>query len=230
MRIFRWALGGILVSILGCVIAFVVWAWPVLYVPPVKDFRLVGVERVTRDSFRPCDASDIECLSRLPYEEYLRIRVTTDRNLMDHASAHELNVWKEVWSCNLKPDRYAMSEFIAPGPYVDEAPVPYPSPRGIAEFYAAIDRVPGADLSYDIYVVPRWSQTSNASEANKERAPPYDVMDGRDLCLRIGGGNMLGGHFVGNTVRVTSADMRAAWVRQDRRASPDRTIADRAAG
>ena len=210
MKIFRWVLGGILVSILGCVIGFVVWAWPVLYVPPVRDFRLVGVERVARDSFRPCDASDLECLSRLPYEEYLRIRVTADRNLMDHAGAHELNVWREVWSCNLTPDRYAMSEFIAPGPYVDESPIPYPSPRGMAEFYAAIDKGPGADLSYDIYLVPRLNETSNAHEGTKERAPPYDVSDGRDICFRIRGGNMLGGRFVGNTVRVTSAEIQAA--------------------
>lgn len=214
MAILKWLLGIILLSILGCLVVFVVWAWPALYVPPVRDFRLVGVERVTQDGFRPCDASDIQCLSRLPYEEYLRIRVTTDRNLMDHASAHELNVWKEVWSCNLKPDRYAAGEFIAPGPYVDEAPVPYPSRRGVAEFYAAINKAPGADLSYDIYVVPRQSQTRNAYEANKERAPPYDISDGRDICFRIRGGNMLGGHFVGNTVRVTSAEIRAVLAQQ----------------
>ena len=210
MAIFKRGFGGILAGILGCVIVFVVWAWPALYVPPVEDFRLVGVERVTRDSLRPCGASDIQCLSQLPYAEYLRIRVTTDRNLMDHASAHELNVWQEVWSCHLKPDRYALGEFIAPGLYVDETPVPYPSRRDVAEFYGAIGKAAGADLSYDIYVVPRQSQTKNAYESNKERAPPYDVADGRDICLRIRGGNMLGGHFVGNTVRVTSAEIRTA--------------------
>ena len=68
----------------------------------------------------------------------------------------------------------------------------------------------GSRLSYDIYLVPRWNQTSNAYEGTKERAPPYDVSDGRDICLRIRGGNMLGGRFVGNTVRVTSAEIQAA--------------------
>lgn len=211
MAILKWLLGIILTFILGSVIAFIVWAWPALYVPPVRDFRLVGVELVTQESFRPCDESEIQCLSRLPYEEYLRIRVATNRNLLDHASAHELNVWNEVWSCHQEPDRYAMGEFIAPGPYVDEVLVAYASRRWGGEFYEAIRKGPGSALSYDIYVVPRWNKTSNAYEGNKERAPPYDLMDGRDVCLRIRGGNMLGGHFVGNTVRVTAADIQAAW-------------------
>lgn len=212
MAILKWLGLLVLALFLGSVLAFVVWAWPALYVPPVRDFRLVGVERVTRESFRPCDLDDMECLPGLPYDEYLRIRVTSGRNLMDFAAAHELRIWQEVWSCDLSPDHYAMGEFVDPGPYVDEVPLPYHSQT--AAFYRAIGKAPGARLDYDVYVGPRWSQLSNASEGVKPRAPPYDITDGRDLCVRLRGGNMLGGHFVGNTVRVRSADIRAAMARR----------------
>ncbi|MDP2765416.1 MAG: hypothetical protein Q8O54_11345, partial [Brevundimonas sp.] len=105
MKILKWIMTGIAALVVGAVIAFVVWAWPALYVPPVRDFRLVGVERVSSEQLGPCHDASLECLKSLPYEEYLRIRVTTDRNLMDLAVAHELNLWKEVWSCDSAPDR-----------------------------------------------------------------------------------------------------------------------------
>ncbi|MDP3368667.1 MAG: hypothetical protein U1E18_02180 [Brevundimonas sp.] len=136
--------------------------------------------------------------------------MTTDRNLMDLAVAHELNLWKEVWSCDSAPDRYAMSEFIAAGPHVREYALPYGSSREADRFYTATRTSPGAVLDYDIYLVPRRSETRNAYEGTKERAPPYDITSERDICLRIRGGNMLGGRFVGNTVRVMSAEIRAA--------------------
>lgn len=210
MKLLKWMLIGAATLVLGAVIAFVVWAWPALYVPPVRDFRLVDLERVSSDQLGVCHKDNLECLKTLPYEEYLRIRVTTDRNLMDLAVAHELNIWKEVWSCDFSPDRYALSEFIAAGPRVSEYDLPYGSSREAERFYAATGASPGSVLAYDIYLVPRRSQTSNAYEGTKERAPPYDVSDGRDICLRIRAGNMLGGRFVGNTVRVTSAEIQAA--------------------
>lgn len=41
---------------------------------------------------------------------------------------------------------------------------------------------------------------------------PYDfTRDPRELCLRIGGGNMLGGHFVSNTAVVPSAEIGHAF-------------------
>ena len=210
MKILKWLLAAILTVVLACIMTFVVWAWPALYVPPVRDFHLVDLERVSSDQIGSCHKDNLECLKTLPYEEYLRIRVTTGRNLMDLAVAHELNLWKEVWSCDSAPDRYAMSEFIAAGPHVSEYALPYGSSREAEQFYAATRIRPGSVLAYDIYLVPRRSETSNAYEGTKERAPPYDISGGRDICLRIRGGNMLGGRFVGNTVRVTSAEIRAA--------------------
>ena len=208
MKILKWFLATVLAAALVCVTAFVVWAWPALYVPPVRDFNLVGVELVDRTEFRPCNGDSITCLSSLPYDQMLRVRLASDRNLVEHAAAHELNVWSEAWSCSKEPDRYAAGEFIAPGPYSDEEPLPYTS--RVSEFYAATGKRPDSRLSYDIYFVPSWGQTKNAHESGKERAPPYDLADGRDVCLRIGGGNMIGGRFVGNTVRVSSAEIRAA--------------------
>ena len=210
MKFLKWMLMGVGALVLGSVIAFVVWAWPALYVPPVRDFELTDVELVDRAEFRPCETDSITCLPSLPYDRMLRVQLVSDRNLVEHAVAHNLNLWKEVWSCSTEPDRYAAGEFIAPGPYADEQGLPYGSRRNADDFYAVTGKRPGSRLSYDIYVVPRWNEMKNAHETGKERAPPYDVTDGRDICLRIGGGNMLGGRFVGNTVRVTSAEIQAA--------------------
>ncbi len=210
MKTLKWTFATILALVLACVAAFVVWAWPALYVPPVRDFVLTDVELVERAEFRPCATNSITCLPSLPDDRMLRVRLVSDRNLVEHAVAHELNVWSDAWSCSTDPERYAAGEFIAPGPFVDEEPLPYGSRANAGEFYAATGKRSGSRLSYDIYLVPRWNETKNAREAGKEQAPPYDVSDGRDICLRISGGNMLGGRFVGNTVRVTSDEIQAA--------------------
>ncbi|WP_296167602.1 hypothetical protein [uncultured Brevundimonas sp.] len=210
MKVLRRISIGALVIMACAMFAFVVWLWPALYVPAVRDFRIVSLDRVEAQSFKPCKIDGLQCLVDLPYDEYLRVRITSDRNLMDFAKAHQLNLWTDVWSCHLEPDRYAGSEFITPNLYVDEIPIPFPSSRHVERFYAATGEVPGSQLEYDVYIVPRWNRLSNAHEAGKERAPPYDISDGRDVCLRMGGGNMLAGHFVGNTVRLSSADIQAA--------------------
>lgn len=210
MKTLRRTLAGFLAVILASVVAFVIWAWPALYVPPVRDFTLMGVELVDRSEFRACTRDTITCLSSLPYDRMLRVRLASDRNLVEHAVAHEQNIWSEAWSCSKGPDRYAAGEFIAPGPYSDEEPLPYGSRANASEFYAATGMRPDSRLSYDIYLVPSWNQTKNAHESGKDRARPYDLADGRDVCLRIGGGNMIGGRFIGNTVRVSSAEIRAA--------------------
>jgi hypothetical protein len=210
LKMLKWTIATILAVVLACVAAFVVWAWPALYVPPVRDFVLTEVQFVDRAEFRPCATNSITCLPSLPYDRMLRVRLASDRNLVEHAVRHNLLDRKEVWSCSTDPDRYAAGEFIAPGPYADEQDLPYGSRASADEFYAATGKWSGSRLSYDIYLVPRWNEISNAYEGTKERAPPYDVSDGRDICLRIVGGNMLGGRFVGNTVRVTSAEIQAA--------------------
>lgn len=210
MKILKWLLVAILTVVLACVAAFVVWAWPALYVPSVRDFAVTDVELVERAEFRPCAKDSMTCLPSLPYDRMLRVRLASGRNLVEHAVAHEQNVWSEAWSCSTDPDRYAAGEFIAPGPYADEEALPYGSRAHADDFYAATGKQSDSRLYYDIYLVPRWNETKNAHEAGKEQAPPYDIADGRDVCLRIRGGNMLGGHFVGNTIRVTAAQIRAA--------------------
>ncbi len=41
---------------------------------------------------------------------------------------------------------------------------------------------------------------------------PYDfTREPHDLCLRVGGGNVLGGHFLSNTVVVPSGDLKRAF-------------------
>lgn len=211
MKILKWSLAAILALIVGAVGTFVVWAWPALYVPPVRDFELVDIELMERAEFPRCaDSTGLGCLGNLPYPRMLRVRISSEQNLVEKAVAHELNLWSEAWSCSGGPGRFALGEFIAPGPFAAQEALPYGARYSADEFYAATGLGPDDRLTYEIYLVPRWDHASNALESGRLVAPPYDLADGRDVCLHIGGGNMLGGHFVGNTVRVPSERLKAA--------------------
>ncbi len=211
MKILKWSLAAILALIVGAGGTFVVWAWPALYVPQVRDFELVDIELMERAELPSCTNSDgLECLEGLPYPRMLRVRISSDQNLVEKAVAHELNLWSDAWSCSGGPSRFAAGEFIALGPYAAQEALPYGARDAADEFYAATGLGPDDRLTYEIYLVPRWDHASNAHESGRLVAPPYDLADGRDVCLHIGGGNMLGGRFVGNTARVPSERLKAA--------------------
>lgn len=211
MKILKWSLAAVLALIVGAVGTFVVWAWPALYVPPLRDFELVDIELMERAEFPQCaDLKGLGCLGSFPYPRMLRVRISSGQNLVEKAVSHELNLWSDAWSCSGEPNRFAAGEFIAPGPYASQEKLPYGAQNAADEFYARTGLGPDDLLTYEIYLVPRRDVASNARESGRLVAPPYDLADGRDVCLHIGGGNMLGGHFVGNTVRVPSERLKAA--------------------
>lgn len=211
IKVLKWMALAALALVAGAVIAFVAWAWPALHVPAVRDFRLLDVELMNRAEFPACqDRDELGCLQNFPYPQMLRVRVASEQNLVEKAVAHELNLWSDAWTCSGGPDRFAAGEFIAPGPYAAGRALPYGSREGGNEFYAATGLRPIDRLVYEVYLVPKWDKPSNARDSRRMIAPPYDLADGRDVCIHIGGGNMLGGHFVGNTVRVPADVLKAA--------------------
>ncbi len=128
---------------------------------------------------------------------FLRITVSSSRNLVAMARNSQLNTYPMVVDC---ADRDL--SFYSWGPYhgglhtagsMDD----YRSPR------FAMLRAEKADrFDYQIFV-PMTGRLLSEADVNRPM-PAYDLAGNpRTLCVRLGGGNMMGGFFRSNEVRLT---------------------------
>ena len=128
---------------------------------------------------------------------YLRLALSSRRNVMAMAENSELNTYPMIVDCTNRD-----LSFFAYGPYQ----------RGVHTSYLGLDHdhprrednrhAQGGRYEYEIFL-PMSGRPF--SEANRNRPmPQYDLAtESRTLCIRVGGGNMLGGHFRSNEVRLT---------------------------
>jgi hypothetical protein len=155
-----------------------------LFVPGVHDLRLVNVEPVEVDTLDLHDSWGDMRPKMLPTDVVGRITIITEANIHDIAEQSELNTWYHLTICK---SGGTVSGW--PSIYYDGVDINYNSTNeAIQALYR--DRIAthnrNEPYAYEIYFVPRSASTRDSLE----------------LCLSIGGGNMMGGHFVSNTVII----------------------------
>jgi hypothetical protein len=173
----------------GAFLCFLVYACKI--VPPgMNDLALVEARVV-----EPVSVPE----SRNPPQgpgPWLRLTLSSERNLVAMARDSELNSYPMVVDC---ADRdlgfYAQGPFrrgLHTAIYTDDD-----DPR-----YEELRREEAAGYDYQIYIAMRGRLRSEA-DFNRPM-PAYDLgRERRTLCIRLGGGNMLGGFFRSNEVRLT---------------------------
>lgn len=176
-----------------------------LFVQAVDDLRFERLEFVEHKAL---DLHDSETWRQRASADYSigKIVVSTHANIHDIAVASGLNTWRDLKTC----DNNALVVGIgAWGIYYKGVDV---NPNSMSEPHKALYREritahrAGSRFEYEIYFASRSALDKDKGLGQPENWKPYDLVGmPRDLCLRIGGGNMVGGHFISNLV-VISAD------------------------
>ena len=168
---------------------------------PLQDLSIVRIRLLAPDQLPTMPTRSPPDRRR----DYLVLTLATRQNLIRKSTAAELNIYPMIVDC-ARRDR----TLFAYGPYLDgfrvsDVDLDKDHPR-----YKELGSLSRRRFEYHLFIPVR-GQIRLESDFNR-RVPGYDL--GRqpfDLCIRIGGGNMLGGHFRSNEVRVHfGPDTRAA--------------------
>jgi hypothetical protein len=128
---------------------------------------------------------------------YLRLAVFSGQNVTAMAENSELNTYPMIVDCANRD-----LSFFAYGPYQ----------RGVHTSYLGLDRdhprrehnrrAQEGGYEYELFL-PVSGRLYSEADRNRPM-PQYDLAtESRTLCIRVGGGNMAGGHFRSNEVRLT---------------------------
>jgi hypothetical protein len=172
----------------GAIFCFLVYACAI--VPPGMNDVVLTEARVIAVALVPESRNPPR--GRGPW---LKLTLSSERNLVAMARNSELNTYPMVVDC---ADRdlgfYAQGPFrrgLHTANYADDD-----DPR-----YEGLRREETAVHDYQVYVAMR-GRLRSESDFNRPM-PAYDLSrDRRTLCIRLGGGNMLGGFFRSNEVRL----------------------------
>ncbi len=171
----------------GAILCFLVYACAI--VPPGMTVVLTEA-RVVEDALVP--ESRDPPRGRRPW---LRLTLSSDRNLAAMAHNSELNTYPLVADCadaDLTFDSY--------GPYRHGLRTAIYADRASAR-YEGLRREQAARYDYQIFV-PMKGRLRSEADFNRPM-PAYDLgRERRTLCIRLGGGNMMGGYFRSNEVRL----------------------------
>jgi hypothetical protein len=181
-----------------------------LFIPDVQDLRLVDVQPVEHGT------ADVKLLGEPAHDpppNYViaRIDIVTQSNLAAFADASELTLWAELKICQAGATVHNYGISYADVELFDVA---FNKETRLRYLDHAAEHKPAVPYIYQAYFDPRSarSQAKAPELGQPDLYEPYDfAREPRDLCLRIGGGNMLGGHFESNTVVVPSAALKRAF-------------------
>jgi hypothetical protein len=182
----------------------------VLFVPGVDDLRMVDVQPIEVSALDLHDAwGDLR--PKLPARYVIgKIAVATKADIHEIGEQSDLNVWHELTIC-----KTGASVIDWPGLYYEGVDINHNSTtETIQSLYRgrAATHKNGEPYIYEIYFVPRSTRSEPKGAGSPWKYEPYDfAREPLQLCLSIGGGNMLGGHFVSNTVVVPSVELGRAF-------------------
>ena len=131
-----------------------------------------------------------------PKSAYLRIVVSSSQNLVAKSDAGELNIYPMVVECQRRE-----RELFAYGPYLDGMDVSQGRLDGDHPQRPMLRSAQRPRFSYEILLPVTGKARIEDNQGGSYH--PYDlIQEQRPVCLRIGGGNMLGGHFRSNELRL----------------------------
>jgi hypothetical protein len=157
---------------------------------PLRDLGLAEA-RVVNDVRPPLPSDDAPRQG----ESYLRITLSSAQNLIAKGQRGELNIYPLVVECANRD-----TSFFAYGPFYRGLHVSPLMTDSDNPAFDQLGREQAARYDYQIFV-PMTGRLRSESDFNRQM-PSYDLRDGGTLCIGIGGGNMLGGHFRSNEVRL----------------------------
>jgi hypothetical protein len=182
----------------------------VLFVPAIDEIRLVDVQSVEAGALDLHDGREDQWPKRPAKGVIGKIIVVTKSDLHDMAERYELNIWRELTICDSGATVDSRVSVYYEGVRVEYGR----KDAEIQKLYRARAAAHAGNdpYTYEIYFQPRSNFKVTKGPGHPWHYDPYDfIREPRDLCLRIGGGNMLGGNFVSNTVVIPSSDLKRAF-------------------
>jgi hypothetical protein len=181
----------------------------VFFVRGVHDLRFVAVH--------PVEFGQINLQTGVPLDLTLaedhalgNIEVASKADIHKIAIESQLNIWYELQICKTGATVPALSHVYFQG---IEANYVSMSPE-VQDLYAKALKVhePNGSYVYEIYFEPKSDLDQQKGSGHPRLYQPYDFTHTPlDLCLRIGGGNMGGSHFVSNTVEIPASAIAKAF-------------------
>lgn len=162
--------------------------------PDLRDLKFVSVKVI--DPRSPADAA-IDNANPWHDRASLVVSFTAEQDLFGYVKQHEYSIGNDASFCrgneidSLRPTQN--------DPYVFDA-------RGKLDAYRGdVSGSPASEPIYHIYIAIRPIHLAGQSvfEYDLQHAP-------EDVCVRLSGGNMLGGKFISNVIVVPKASIMAA--------------------
>jgi hypothetical protein len=197
-------------DIVALVFAGIVLAGCVLIISGVYDLRFVDVEPVKVGTLDLHDTwGDLR--PHLPLSYTIgKVTVATKADIHEIGKDSELNIWHELTLCKT-------------GALVIDWPAVYyrgvdintnSTTEAVQSLYRdrAAAHKANEPYIYEIYFDPRSTRRLPRGVGQPWALEPYDLVhEPQDLCLRIGGGNMLGGYFASNVVVIPGIEITHAF-------------------
>jgi len=145
-----------------------------------------------------------------PTHKLVRIEVETSVDIHRIATESELNIWMEVWNCRTGASLFGYDGIL----YYKDVRVNYMNTSSLIQgLYAKASRgrKQGEPFLYDFYIEPESDLDQPRGPGQPDLRRPYNLEEAPfAICFHLGGGNMMGGYFVSNTVVVPADDIAKA--------------------
>jgi len=178
----------------------------VLFVPGVDDLQFIEVQPVNVGTLDLHDTWGNMRPQHPPNYVIGKIEVATKSDIHAIGERADLNIWHELTICKTGalvtdwPGVYFKGIDINHNSTTEDIQALY---RKRAAEHKADDR-----YIYEVYFDPTSIRSLSKGVGNPYAREPYNfAREPKELCLRIGGGNMIGGYFVSNTVVVPAAEI-----------------------
>jgi hypothetical protein len=193
------------------VVALLSVCLPACTIRRIADLRLEGVDVVERRPTRGCELwldDGFDCDGQRPGLS-LRVRVSTEVDLIDLASRYELNTWSAAGPCPI-----AMEDgnpFGAQGPYREGVRLGMPfGDDGAAELYRATGGAPLGRHDYTVYI-----PIQGTGQRGSINSPAFELAQApTSICMILGGGNMAGMRAVSEPAVIEQDLVRDALTRR----------------